>query len=109
MTVILWAFTLFHVFVGTAALVAAVRLLTPQERALWRAPAALLIAELLCWIYPIAAYVSVKSAWAAHDAGHPLAIPMVLAPIAWLMIMGLFFAVADFADDGIIGNARRNG
>jgi hypothetical protein len=33
---------------------------------------------------------------------------MILAPIAWLLVMGLFFAVADFADDGVIGNARRN-
>jgi len=107
MSVILWAFTLFHIFVGTACLVMAVRLLTPQERALWRARLALLIAELLCWIYPIAAYVSVRSAWGAYDVGHPLAVPMILAPIVWLLVMGVFFAVADFADDGIIGNARK--
>lgn len=109
MTVILWAFTLFHVFVGAAALLAALRMLTPEERGLWGSPVALLIAELLCWIYPIAAFVSVKSAWAAHDAAHPLAVPMILAPIAWLLVMGLIFAIVDFADDGIIGNARRSG
>jgi hypothetical protein len=76
---------------------------------LWRSPIALLIAELLCWIYPIAAFVSVRSAWAAHDAAHPFAVPMILAPIAWLLVMGLIYAVADFADDGIIGNARGKG
>ena len=107
MTVILWAFSLFHAFVGAAALLAAVRMLTPQERGLWRSPAALLIAELLCWIYPIVAFVSVKSAWAAYGAAHPFAVPIILAPIAWLLVMGLIYAVADFADDGIIGNARR--
>ena len=32
MTVILWAFTLFHVFVGAAALLAALRMLSPEER-----------------------------------------------------------------------------
>ena len=58
MLVILWAFTLFHVAVGIACLTAAVRLLTPQERQLWRSPLALLTAELLCWIYPIAAFAA---------------------------------------------------
>ncbi len=109
MTVILWAFTLFHIFVGTACLVLALRMLTAQERALWRSPAALLAAEILCWVYPIAAYAATKSAWAAHGEAHPLALPMILAPIAWLLVMGLIYAIVDFADDGIIGNARRNG
>ena len=108
MTVILWAFTLFHIFVGTACLVLAVRMLTPQERSLWRSQAALLVAELLCWIYPIAAYVSVRSAWAAHDEAHPFALPMILAPILWLLVMGLIYAVVDFVEDGVIGNARRS-
>jgi hypothetical protein len=108
MTVILWAFTLFHIFVGTACLVLAVRMLTPEERRLWRSPLPLLAAELLCWIYPIAAYVAAKSAWAAHEAGHAMALPMLLAPILWLLLMGLIYAIVDFADDGVIGNARRN-
>ncbi len=107
MTVILWAFTLFHLVVGLACVGAAVRLLTPDERAHWRSQAALLVAEFLCWIYPVAAFVSAKSAWAANDAGHPLALPMMLAPIVWLIVMGVVFAVVDFLEDGVIGNARR--
>lgn len=107
MTVILWAFTLFHIFVGTACLLLAVRMLTPEERKLWRSPLPLLVAQILCWVYPIVAYVATKAAWAAHGAGHPFALPILLAPIAWLLVMGLVYAIADFADDGIIGNARR--
>lgn len=107
MTVILWAFTLFHVVVGLASLSMAVRLLGPQERAMWRSLSALLVAELLCWIYPIAAFVGVKSAWNAFHSGHPLAFAMMLAPILWLVLMGLMFAIVDFAEDGILGNARR--
>lgn len=107
MTVILWAFTLFHLAVGLASLGMAVRLLTPGERAHWRSMVALLVAELLCWIYPIAAYVGVKSAWAANAAGHPLALAMMIAPILWLVIMGVMFAIVDFAEDGILGNARK--
>jgi hypothetical protein len=107
MLVILWAFTLFHIAMGTACLVLAVRMLTPQERELWRSPVALLIAEFLCWIYPIAAFVAARSAWSAYGEGHHHAIPMLLSPILWLLVMGFIYAVADFADDGVIGNARR--
>jgi hypothetical protein len=107
MIVILWAFTLFHLAVGLASLGMAVRLLTPSERALWRSQIALLVAEFLCWIYPIAAYVGAKSAWNANAAGHPLALAMMVAPILWLVIMGVIFAVVDFAEDGILGNARK--
>jgi hypothetical protein len=106
MTVILWAFTLFHLAVGLASLSLALRLLTPKERAHWRSHSALLVAEFLCWIYPIAAFVGVKSAWSAYAAGQHHAIPMLLAPILWLLLMGLLFAIVDFAEDGVLGNAR---
>lgn len=106
MIVILWAFTLFHLAVGLASLGLAVTLLTPDERALWRSRVALLVAEFLCWIYPIAAFVAVKSAWSAHGAGQAHAIPMLLSPILWLVLMGLLFAIVDFAEDGVLGNAR---
>jgi hypothetical protein len=107
MEVILWAFTLFHLAVGLASLGLAVGLLTPAERAHWRSQAALLAAEFLCWIYPIFAFVAVKSAWAAHAAGQAHAIPLLLSPILWLLLMGLIFAIVDFAEDGVLGNARR--
>jgi hypothetical protein len=106
MVVILWAFTLFHLVVGLASLGLALRLLTPQERAHWRSRVALLVAEFLCWIYPIAAFVGVKSAWAANAVAHPFALAMLIAPILWLIFMGLMFAIVDFAEDGILGNAR---
>lgn len=107
MEVILWAFTLFHLAVGLASLGLALRLLTPDERAHWRSRSALLVAEFLCWIYPIAAFVAVKSAWGAYATGHHHAIPMLLSPILWLVLMGLLFAIVDFAEDGVLGNARK--
>lgn len=106
MVVILWAFSLFHLAVGLASFGLALRLLTPQERAHWRSRSALLVAEFLCWIYPIAAFVAVKSAWAAYALGQHHAIPMLLSPILWLLLMGLLFAIVDFAEDGVLGNAR---
>jgi hypothetical protein len=107
MIVILWAFTLFHLAVGLASLGMAVGLLTPAERAHWRSPLALLVAEFLCWIYPIFAFVAVKSAWAAYATGHHHAVPMLLSPILWLVLMGALFAIVDFVEDGVLGNARR--
>lgn len=107
MTVILWAFTAFHFCVGLASLGLAIRLLTPGEREHWRSQAALLTAEFLCWIYPVVAMVSVKSAWGAYAADHHLAMPILLTPVAWLLIMGAIFALVDFLEDGVLGNARR--
>ncbi|MEZ6024152.1 MAG: hypothetical protein R3C16_12235 [Hyphomonadaceae bacterium] len=98
---------MFHLVVGVASLTMAVRLLTPDERAHWRSPAALLVAEFLCWIYPIAAFVAARSAWRAFDAAQPHALPMLLAPILWLIVMGIVFASVDFAEDGVLGNARQ--
>jgi hypothetical protein len=107
MIVVLWAFTAFHFFTGLASLALALRLLTPRERAFWRSPAALLAAEFLCWGYPIAALAGAKSAWDAYATDHHLAVPMLIAPILWLVFMGLVFAIVDFAEDGVLGNARR--
>ncbi len=106
MTIVLWAFTAFHLCVGLASLALAIRLLTPGERTQWRSQSALLAAELLCWIYPVISVVSVKSAWDAYGADHHLAMPILLAPIAWLLFMGAIFAVVDFLEDGVLGNAR---
>jgi hypothetical protein len=51
----------------------------------------------------------VRSAWNAYDAAHPFALTMMIAPIAWLVIMGIAFAIVDFAEDGVLGNAREAG
>jgi hypothetical protein len=106
MTVILAAFTLFHVAVGLGTLEAGLRLLTAQERAHWRSKAALLVAQLLCWAYPLLAIVCASWAWRVFTTGQPHALPLMLAPVLWLLVMGLVFALVDFAEDGIIGNAR---
>lgn len=108
MTIILTAFTLFHVAVGLASLTMALRLLMPDERALWRSPLNLLVAEFLVWIYPIFAFAAVRSAWRAFDGqGGDLSIPLIMSPILWLLVMGTIFAIVDFVEDGVLGNARK--
>jgi len=107
MIVILVAFTLFHLVVGVASLGLAVRLLTPEERAHWRSERARLTAEVLCWVYPVLAFASASIAWRSYHAGEAHAFPLMLTPIAWLVVMGVVFAVVDFTEDGVLGNARR--
>ena len=106
MNIILAAFTLFHVAVGLGTLEAGLRLLTAHERAHWRSKAALLVAQLLCWVYPLMAVICASWAWRVFTAGQAHALPLMLAPVLWLLVMGLVFAIVDFAEDGIIGNAR---
>jgi hypothetical protein len=106
MLVILWGFTLFHVAVSVASLGLGVRLLSAEERAHWRSQAARIVAEIMCWVYPLAAFFATRAAWTAHADNHHLAMPLLLAPIGWLVLMGLVFAVVDYAEDGILGNAR---
>jgi hypothetical protein len=108
MLIIIWAFTLFHIVVSTASLGLGVRLLSAEERAHWRSQPARMVAEAMCWVYPVAAFFSARAAWSAYGDGHHLAMPWLLAPIGWLMLMGLIFAVVDFAEDGVLGNARSN-
>lgn len=100
------AFSAFHLIAGTASLALAVRFLTAEEQAQWRSKRALFVAEAMCWVYPALAFAGASLAWRAYNAGAHHAFPLMLAPILWLLVMGLVFAIVDFAEDGILGNAR---
>lgn len=106
MLVLLFIFTGFHLVVGTASIGLGMRLLTADERAHWRSKPALLVAQIMCWVYPALAFACASIAWRGFNAGHDGAFPLLLAPILWLVVMGLVFAIVDFAEDGILGNAR---
>jgi len=106
MLFILGAFSLFHLAAGMASLGLAVRLMTDEERAHWRSKRALFVAALMCWIYPISAAAGGVLAWRAFDAGRHEALPLIIAPLGCLVLMGIVFAIVDFAEDGVLGNAR---
>lgn len=106
MIVILAAFSLFHLVAGVASLSMAVRLLAPEERKHWRSKPNLFVAELTCWLYPVIAFIAGIVAWRAFSAGQPHALALLAAPFLWFVAMGIVFAVVDYAEDGILGNAR---
>lgn len=106
MNIILAAFTLFHLAGGLGAIGMGLRLFTAEERALWRSKSALLVAQILCWGYPVLGFICSRWAWRAFAEGDGLALLMMLAPFLWLLVMGIAFAIVDFAEDGILGNAR---
>ena len=106
MIVILAAVSLFHLIAGTGSLGLAVRLLAPEERKHWRSKPNLVVAELTCWLYPVIAFTCAIFAWRAFTAGRPHALALLSAPVLWFVVMGLIFALVDYAEDGILGNAR---
>jgi hypothetical protein len=106
MVVLLTAFTLFHLFVGTASVGLGMRLIAPEERAHWQSKRALLVAEIMCWVYPVLAFGCASFAWRSFQNGQAHAFPLIFVPILWLIVMGLVFAIVDFTEDGILGNAR---
>lgn len=108
MHVLLIAFSLFNLFAAAGALGHGVRLLTREERAAWRSKLLLLLAALLSWTFPIAALACTGLAWSHYQAGALDYVPIVLAPLVWLLLLGIIFVAVDYADDGVIGNARHD-
>lgn len=106
MIVLLWALTLFNIAVGAGGLAMALRLLTKEERAHWRSRTLLRIADALAWVLPVAAIAGTGLGWLDYQQGRPAGALMALIPLGWLILMGVVFAVVDYAEDGILGNAR---
>lgn len=106
MVILLWAFSAFNLVAAVAALGHGLRLLGSEEQAAWRSRLLLWLAVVLSWTLPIAAVGATIVGWQHHLAGQADAVPIVLIPLMWLVLLGVVFAVVDFAEDGILGNAR---
>jgi hypothetical protein len=106
MIVLLWTLSVFNLFAGLGGLAAALRLAKPPERARWRSKTLLHIADAAAWVLPLAAVAGTALAWIDVEAGRDAGALLALIPIGWLLLMGLLFAIVDFAEDGILGNAR---
>lgn len=106
MTVFLLAFSAFDVILGYAALRRAQKLVTPDGRAWWASQRLYAIAVFAAWTLPFVCILSVGSAWALNDEAPHWAAPAILAPVGWLLLMGVFFAVVDVAEDGELDFGR---
>lgn len=106
MIVFLLAFSVFDVILGYAALRRAQKLVTPEGRAWWQSKRLHAIAVFAAWTLPFICILSVGAAWTLYDDAPHWAAPAALAPVAWLLVMGIFFAVVDVAEDGVMDFGR---
>ncbi|MGE3303378.1 MAG: hypothetical protein AB7M12_09720 [Hyphomonadaceae bacterium] len=106
MAIFLSAFTLFNLFAGLAACAVGARLLTGEERARWASRRLYAIALALCWGVGFTALTGTAAAWLLVEHGWDQGAPLVLAPIAWLLLTGVIFAIVDFAEDGVFDFGR---
>ncbi|MGE3250377.1 MAG: hypothetical protein AB7J28_11865 [Hyphomonadaceae bacterium] len=103
---LLLGFTAFNLCVAAACLGHGARMLKREERAVWRSKALLVIAVFLSWTFPLAALAASYFGWAHYNAGQMDAVPIVLLPIGWLLLLGVIFAIVDFAEDGRLDFGR---
>jgi sterol desaturase/sphingolipid hydroxylase (fatty acid hydroxylase superfamily) len=68
----------------------------------WASQRLFLIARAGSWGLGLIALWATAAGWAFS----PGLAPLVLAPIVWLLAMGIVFAVVDFAEDGVFDFGR---
>ena len=107
MIVLLWALSGFNLFAGIGGVGLGLRLMTQDERAHWQSVRLLTLAEVFAWVLPLVAAGGTGLAWTNFVSGRQVGALLAFLPIGWMVLMGLVFAVVDFAEDGILGNARR--
>jgi hypothetical protein len=110
MTVFLGAFSFFNLLLSAFAVRRAMRLMTPAGRDWWASERLYAIALFAAWTLPAICMIATGLAWGYAPAARHWAAPTILAPILWLLVMGVFFAVVDVAEDGVLdfGHGPRN-
>jgi hypothetical protein len=106
MTVFLLAFTVFNVCLAAVAWRRALRLATPDGRAWWASARLHAIASFAAWTLPLICAGATGLAWTLDGDARHWSGPVILAPIGWLLAMGLFFAIVDVAEDGVLDFGR---
>jgi hypothetical protein len=106
-TLLLTALTVFNFCAGFAALKRAFRLVTAEGRARWASRRLYGIAVFVAWTLPIIALFASVWAWRlAQGLAAHFAAPMMFAPIGWIIIWGILFAIVDVAEDGVLDFGR---
>jgi dipeptide/tripeptide permease len=103
MEVFVQAFSAFNAFAGLAGLIRALRMWSPTQREAWKSTTLYYFAIAIAASLPLVALCFTMLAWQALGAGDTGAAgPLILAPLLWLIAMGVIFATIDFAEDGRI-------
>lgn len=103
MTLFLALLSLFNLALAAGASGSAVRLATAQGRAAFASRRLYWVAGVLCWTLPLVAVGATMGGWAVWRSGaEGLVAPLLLAPLAWLVAMGVLFGVVDLAEDGVL-------
>lgn len=78
-----------------------------EERVRWVSSRLRAIVQAAVLVLPLLCLGGTALAWKLEgEAAQGLAAPAILLPIAWLILMGLFFAIVDFAEDGVFDLGR---
>lgn len=101
MIIFLAAFSVFNVLLGYAALRRAERLMSREERAAWVSPRLHAIAAFGAWSLPVICVAATGAAWSMEAGDSHWAPLVIVTPVAWLLAMGVFFAIVDVAEDGV--------
>ena len=99
------AFSVFNLLAAAGAAAAGVRLLAPEGREGWASRRLLAISQVMCWGLTLIGVAATLAAWALAP-GQPRYAPLILVPIAWIVAMGVIFAIVDFAEDGVFDFGR---
>ena len=102
MTLFLAVFTLFNLCAGAAAFRAVSQLAQPDAPKRWVSARLFLVAEVAACGLLLWAIWGVAAGWAFAPDGAPL----MLLPVAWLLVSGAVFAIVDFAEDGVFDFGR---
>lgn len=106
MTALLAALSIFHLVASTGALALGVRMSTGEGKSAWRSPLLRRAAMAIAFFYPLVALVCVVMAWRTAASADPHFAPLwAAAPLIWLVLKGLGFALIDVLEDGVFGNA----
>jgi len=101
-TLFLTVFTLFNLCAAAAAFRTVGQLAERGAEKKWASMRLFLIARVGCWGLLIIASWASAAGWAFSPGWAPI----VLGPIVWLLVMGVVFAVVDFAEDGVFDFGR---
>ena len=106
MTALLAALSVFHLIVSTGALALGVRMSTGEGKSAWRSLLLRRVAMAIALAYPLVALGCVAMAWrTAAGADAHFAPLWAIAPLVWVVLTGLAFALIDVLEDGVFGNA----